>query len=98
MRKTVPLKRPFILRAAPAIRLAFAVLACAFVFAGAALATEIITRTIVDETADFRTPRMPTGLDAKSATVIDAANGRALFSLRPGKQRLIASTTKIMTA
>jgi D-alanyl-D-alanine carboxypeptidase (penicillin-binding protein 5/6) len=99
MRKTVPLKRPFILRAAPAIRLAFAVLACAFfVLAGIAAAAEMIDRTVVDETAQFRTPKMPTGLDAKSATVIDAGNGRALFSIRPDKQRLIASTTKIMTA
>ncbi|MBK5230400.1 MAG: D-alanyl-D-alanine carboxypeptidase [Thermoleophilia bacterium] len=34
----------------------------------------------------------------KSGTVIDAATGEALWSLQPHRRRLIASTTKIMTA
>ncbi|MGH2906081.1 MAG: D-alanyl-D-alanine carboxypeptidase family protein [Solirubrobacterales bacterium] len=100
MRKTVPLQR--LSRAAPIKHPAFAALACAVFLAlalvTAAFAAETITRTIVDETAQVRTQKMPTGLSAKTATVIDAESGRALFSLRPDRRRLIASTTKIMTA
>jgi D-alanyl-D-alanine carboxypeptidase (penicillin-binding protein 5/6) len=61
-------------------------------------ATQTVSRTLTGETVKVRTPRAPTGLSMKSGTVIDAATGRALWSLRSRQQGLIASTTKIMTA
>ncbi|MFY9263822.1 MAG: D-alanyl-D-alanine carboxypeptidase family protein [Solirubrobacterales bacterium] len=69
-----------------------------FAIAGQATAAEMVTRTLSGGTAVVRTPAMPTGVTARSATVTDAATGRALWSIRPDEKRLIASTTKIMTA
>lgn len=66
--------------------------------APAASATDTVVRTIDDRTVQVRTPRMPTGISAKSATVTDTARGRVLWSMHDHDVRLIASTTKIMTA
>lgn len=57
-----------------------------------------VTRTVSDRTVRFKSPSMPSGTKAQSAVVMDAENGRLLWALRPRERRLIASTTKIMTA
>ena len=44
------------------------------------------------------TPRTPRGVLAKSGMVLDAQTGRQLWARRVNQRRLIASTTKIMTA
>ncbi|MGB1582713.1 MAG: D-alanyl-D-alanine carboxypeptidase family protein [Solirubrobacterales bacterium] len=54
--------------------------------------------SVSERTVRFKSPRMPTGTNAKSAVVMDAETGRMLWALRPNQRRLIASTTKIMTA
>lgn len=61
-------------------------------------AAETTIRTLSDRTINVRIPRMPTGMSMKAGTVIDAGTGRALWSMHPRDSRLIASTTKIMTA
>lgn len=66
--------------------------------APAANAADTVVRTLDDRTVHVRTPHMPRGVSAKAATVIDAARGRALWSMHAHEQRLIASTTKMMTA
>lgn len=77
---------------------------CALIALAASLAfvapasAENITRTVSDRTVRFKNPSMPSGTKAQSAVVMDAANGRLLWALRPRERRLIASTTKIMTA
>lgn len=59
---------------------------------------ENVTRTLSDRTVRFKSPAMPTGTKAKTAVVMDAGTGRMLWAVRPRERRLIASTTKIMTA
>lgn len=61
-------------------------------------AADTVVRTIDDYTVQVRVPPMPTNISAKAATVTDTARGRALWSMHPNDARLIASTTKIMTA
>lgn len=61
-------------------------------------AADTITRTLGERSMNVRTPLMPTGMSMKAGTVIDATTGRALWSMHPRDSRLIASTTKIMTA
>lgn len=56
------------------------------------------TRTVSERTVIFKNPRMPTGTKAASAAVMEASSGRLLWATRPRQRRLIASTTKIMTA
>ncbi len=76
-------------------------LAAAFLpvmFAGEASAADAITRTISEQTVEVRVPRMPTRTSMKAGIVTDAITGRVLWSMRPRDKRLIASTTKIMTA
>lgn len=72
--------------------------AFALVFGAVNARAEIATRTVDRETVDVRSPRMPTGTRAKTAVVFDAQTGRTLWAIRPNDRRLIASTTKIMTA
>ena len=78
----------------------FIVTAIAVIFASAAESAraEVVTRTVDRDTVQFRSPGMPTGTRAKSAVVFDAQTGKTLWALRPTDRRLIASTTKIMTA
>ncbi|MBI4898233.1 MAG: D-alanyl-D-alanine carboxypeptidase [Actinobacteria bacterium] len=66
--------------------------------AGEALAADSVARTISEQTVSVRVPRMPTGTSMKAGIVTDAATGRALWSIHARDSRLIASTTKIMTA
>lgn len=61
-------------------------------------AADVVTRTLVQRQVEVRAPRMPTGMSMRSGTLVDAATGRALWSMRPRRTDLIASTTKIMTA
>lgn len=61
-------------------------------------AAESATRTVTSKTVEVRTPRMPTGVSMKAGSVNDASTGRALWAMHPRQKRLIASTTKIMTA
>lgn len=65
--------------------------------AGARAADNII-RTVDTKTWNVATPGKPRGTSAKTAIVLDAGTGRVLFSKRVTTRRLIASTTKIMTA
>lgn len=76
---------------------ALTLLVAAGIFASLAYA-EDVTRPVSDRTVRFKNPAMPTGTKAKSAVVMDAGTGRMLWALRPRERRLIASTTKIMTA
>jgi D-alanyl-D-alanine carboxypeptidase (penicillin-binding protein 5/6) len=88
-------------RAAPLARAAV-LCACAllFLFALVAVASaqENITRTVSNKTIRVATPRAPKGVLAKTGIVLDAETGRQLWSRKVAKRRLIASTTKIMTA
>lgn len=59
---------------------------------------ETVTRTVAERTVSVRTPRMPSGLSLRAGIVVDAETGRALWALNSRERRLIASTTKIMTA
>ena len=61
-------------------------------------AADSATRTIETKTVNVRTPRMPTGVAMKAGIVTDAATGRVLWAMHPRQRRLIASTTKMMTA
>lgn len=57
-----------------------------------------VTRTVEKRTVTVREPRAPKGLTLKSGIVADAETGRALWSKNAKQRRLIASTTKTMTA
>lgn len=76
---------------------ALALLIATGIFTSLAYADNV-TRTVSDRTVRFKNPAMPTATKAKTAVVMDAGTGRMLWALRPRERRLIASTTKIMTA
>lgn len=61
-------------------------------------ASENIIRTVDQKTWNVATPGNPKSTSAKTAIVLDAGTGRVLWSKRPNTRRLVASTTKIMTA
>ncbi|MBI5310550.1 MAG: D-alanyl-D-alanine carboxypeptidase [Actinobacteria bacterium] len=89
----------------PARRTRAVVFAALVLVAGLALLSTVpagaadgVTRTVTSKTVDVRTPRMPTGVSMKAGIVSDAATGRALWAMHPRQKRLIASTTKTMTA
>ena len=63
-----------------------------------ASAAENIIRTVDQKTWNVATPSNPKSTNAKTAIVLDAGTGRVLWSKRPNTRRLVASTTKIMTA
>jgi D-alanyl-D-alanine carboxypeptidase (penicillin-binding protein 5/6) len=64
----------------------------------AAADADQVTRTISTRTIEVPTPQLPRGIDAKSAIVFDANRGVRIWGRRTSQRRLIASTTKIMTA
>lgn len=70
----------------------------ACVAAVAAGAADTATRTVEQATVRVRAPSAPKGLSMKSGIVTDAATGRVLWSRKASRRRLIASTTKTMTA
>lgn len=74
--------------------------ACASLLAAAALARadENVIRTISTTTISVPRPPNPRGIDAKTAMVLDAQTGVRLWSRGAERRRLIASTTKMMTA
>lgn len=74
-----------------------ALLVAACMLTSSASAENVIV-PVSDRTVRFKNPAMPTGTKAKTAVVMDAGTGRMLWALRPRERRLIASTTKIMTA
>lgn len=80
------------------------VVAIAALAAGASVAVfeagaaETVTRTVERKTVTVRAPRPPRGTTMKSGIVTDAATGRVLWSKHARQKRLIASTTKTMTA
>lgn len=61
-------------------------------------AGETVTRTVSTKTVSVSTPRKPGGIGAKTGIVLDAQTGVKLWGRRTQTRRLIASTTKIMTA
>lgn len=65
---------------------------------GSANAADQITRTVSTRTVSVKPPRRPAGIAAKTAIVLDAQTGTRLWGRRTNHRRLIASTTKIMTA
>ncbi len=86
------------IRAARAALLSIAVMALMFSGTSATATAANVEYTVSDRTVRFKSPQMPTGTKANSAAVMDADSGRMLWALRPHQRRLIASTTKIMTA
>lgn len=88
-------------RALPVLLTALALLATLlFVLAAASVARaeDNIVRSVSNRTVAVSTPRAPRGVLAKSGIVLDAETGRQLWARGVNKRRLIASTTKIMTA
>lgn len=81
-----------------AVLMALALAALALVFAAPAGAADNVVRTISDRTVKVAKPNPPRGVLAKTGIVLDAQTGMRLWGLRPERRRLIASTTKIMTA
>jgi D-alanyl-D-alanine carboxypeptidase (penicillin-binding protein 5/6) len=63
-----------------------------------AQAADQVTRTVNTRTVTVKTPRRPAGVSAKTAIVLDAQTGTKLWGRRTRSRRLIASTTKMMTA
>lgn len=85
-------------RAAP-LALALLLLALfAGVFSSVARAVDNVSRTVDARVVKVPEPPAPKGLTANSAIAFDAGTGRRLWARKADKQRLIASTTKIMTA
>lgn len=75
--------------------------AAAFALAGvgeSVYAADAVTRTVSTRTVEVKPPRRPGGIDAKSWIVLDAQTGVKRAGSRTQSKRLIASTTKIMTA
>lgn len=80
---------------------AFALFATAlFLLSAASVASaeDNLVRSVSNKTVVVKTPRAPGGVLAKTGIVLDAETGRQLWSRGANKRRLIASTTKIMTA
>lgn len=57
-----------------------------------------ITRTVSTKLIKVKSSRAPKGIKARSGIVVDAGTGEILWGRRTGERRLIASTTKMMTA
>jgi D-alanyl-D-alanine carboxypeptidase (penicillin-binding protein 5/6) len=88
-------------RAVQSARVLLALLAAIlFVLAAVSVAraADNIERSVSTRTVAVPTPRAPRGVLAKTGIVLDAQTGRQLWSRGVNKRRLIASTTKIMTA
>jgi D-alanyl-D-alanine carboxypeptidase (penicillin-binding protein 5/6) len=81
-----------------AVTIAFALLVAALAQTSSANAADDVVRTISDRRIVVVKPRPPRGVQAKTAIVLDGETGLRLWGLRPERRRLIASTTKIMTA
>lgn len=64
----------------------------------AAAASENVVRTVSERTVQVARPAEPKGIRAKSGIVLDAQTGMQLWGQATRQRRLIASTTKIMTA
>lgn len=79
-----------------AVSAAFAL--SALIGTGAALAGDNEVRTVSTQTVSVARPAAPRGISAKSAIVLDAQTGIRLWSRGAARKRLIASTTKMMTA
>jgi len=60
--------------------------------------TATATATSIPTPTPFVPQKPAPGITALAATMVDPATGDALYSLHPGDQRAMASTTKIMTA
>lgn len=74
------------------------VCAAMLVFSAFARADENVIRTVSTTTVDVPRPADPKGIEAKTAIVLDAQTGLRLWSREAERRRLIASTTKMMTA
>jgi D-alanyl-D-alanine carboxypeptidase (penicillin-binding protein 5/6) len=88
-------------RAVPTARVLVALLAAlVLVLAAASIARAEgnVIRNVSSKTVVVRTPSAPRGVQAKTGIVLDAETGRQLWARGVNKRRLIASTTKIMTA
>jgi D-alanyl-D-alanine carboxypeptidase (penicillin-binding protein 5/6) len=88
-------------RAVPTARALLALLASIILLlaaASVARAEDNIVRNVSNKTVIVRTPGSPRGVLAKTGIVLDGETGRQLWSRGVNKRRLIASTTKIMTA
>lgn len=89
------------LRAAPSARavvLLLAISVFALAWATTARADENIVRSVSTKTVSVPAPREPRSIQAKTGIVLDAQTGRHLWKRGTERRRLIASTTKIMTA
>jgi D-alanyl-D-alanine carboxypeptidase (penicillin-binding protein 5/6) len=86
-------------RAVAVVAAFFASIVVGSVFAAAeARAAGIVTHPVETRTIDVQAPMMPSELSAQAGTLIDASTGRAFWSNHARQVRLVASTTKIMTA
>lgn len=88
-------------RAVPTARVLITLLAATLMLLAAASiarAEDNIVRNVSTKTVVVRTPSTPGGISAKTGIVLDAETGRQLWARGVNKRRLIASTTKIMTA
>lgn len=59
---------------------------------------DTIVRTVSNRTVHVAKPRAPRGILARTGVVLDAQTGMRLWGRRAEQRRLVASTTKIMTA
>jgi D-alanyl-D-alanine carboxypeptidase (penicillin-binding protein 5/6) len=66
--------------------------------ASVARADDNVERSVSTRTIAVSTPRSPRGILAKTGIVLDAQTGRQLWARGVNRRRLIASTTKMMTA
>ena len=79
-----------------AVSAAFAL--SALIGSAAALAGDNEVRTVSTQTVRLARPPAPRSISAKTAIVLDAQTGVRLWSRGAARKRLIASTTKMMTA
>ncbi|MFT4048943.1 MAG: D-alanyl-D-alanine carboxypeptidase family protein [Solirubrobacterales bacterium] len=89
------------LRAAKAARVApflLALLAALLVWSAHAGAADNVVRTVSTKTIIVPAPRAPGGIAARTGIVLDAQTGVKLWGRGTTRRRLIASTTKMMTA
>jgi D-alanyl-D-alanine carboxypeptidase (penicillin-binding protein 5/6) len=63
-----------------------------------ASAEDQVVRTVQTQTVTVKHPQLPQGIVSKTAIAFDAQTGRTLWGRGINERRLIASTTKIMTA
>lgn len=80
------------------VALSAAMLLTGSLLASTAGAGDTVTRTVSTQRVIVEPPRPPRGIDAKTAIVVDDQTGVKLWGRGTRNRRLIASTTKIMTA